>query len=1499
MNYNNYIGLPYLSNGRTESGIDCWGLVRLFYKQELNIELPSYNDLYSDASSPEVSEVIKQYRDTWSSIATANPGDVCLFNIYGEPAHVGIYIGDNKFLHAREGRDSVVESLFSPQWSKRFQGFFKYTEQSSIAVTGIPHPLKSQALYDWTAAGTTVEDCANFINTKYSISQRLAKKLVLFVDGQIIPQDKWATTILQLGQVVTYKSVAEGRNATRLLLTIVVVYIALQTGYYAVGNESIFAAGATGEAAAANLAANGFTFSATVTATNIAGSALVNAIAPIRMPGQGADPGSAASLNLFTGASNQANRFGAIPVVLGKMRVTGLLGATPYVDTLSDTSIINLLLIWGFGPLSVTDIQIGTNPIENYYNKLEKEFAQDTPIPVTLKGYADESTADFDKLYGRDVEQQQVGILLTKNAEDGNPWQNVVFAQADSTSVDIAFTFPEGMRQLVVSGDGAGDIREANAAVEVQIRRYNTDTQTWPAWVARPTYVLGDYNATTATANAYTDVLSAVTYSNTATGEIVQLYQWYTYALSSTGEVVRFDGAATDAQYGEPSTELVNFYKTGSYSSLLGNDAETATYKRLPILPAGCIKLYTICNFEGAIVETIDHTTANFNYSGLDLTTEVIYNNYGSGQDGYVTPIGTKINISSGAIYGQILNQPTSGTKRTIFNSRQNIPGTITPSSYSGWSSFLKDNGVWKAGSGLPGGSLVEFNETVSVTFPVAGYYYIEASADDEGAVYIDSRLAVAVPKPGYNSTVGNLFYVEQGTFPVRVYGKNSGGGAASVACVITYTENGGLNNLATPDTLLTFGTPGFYYKRKDAFNFVYKIKNLPAGKYEIQVRRANDDAAEPADNLRNYNKVSLLSATAYTNGKPMRSIPNTYLARTALRIQSTSKANGSVDGVNAIVQTIALDWNAATQSWVERPTSNPASLFLYVLTHPGNAYRIKREDIYTQIDMPSIQAWHEYCSDNGFEFNSIITQTQSVMDVLKDICASAKASPTFVDGKWSVVIDKPRSYVTQHFTPHNSWGFESSKALPRVPDAFRVTFANRDRAYQADEIFVFNFGKTLATTEIFEELSLPGVTNAKQAKHLARWHLAQIKLRPEVYTINVDFEYLVCNRGDLVRVSHDVPLWGTGTGRVTGIIGSTIKLSEPVNLESGKTYQIRFRVNSISTQPGSDSVLRTLTAIPTTGWYDEIILTEAPGNLVETDNLYMLGEISKESQQLVVLSIEPADNVSARLTLADYSPQIYSFDVNSDVELPSYDANITGQSIPIVQNTITKAPIILSAISDSNLSEEISSGIYQNILIVSFGNVPNLTDQAKKIQLQVALGDAEFDSGSLIGVYEADKSAGNITVSGLKTLTIHKLRARYVNSTGTVSGPWSDIFYVSNGGKTDNISIVDAIDIVLDGTSLVATVANVTDKPNNFKTYEYRFYKDTGVEDFWELDPVTNGIIVVQSMASARLDLLEVPPPRMSATGVTYRVACRVLDNNNNYSSASAIGIYVLTTIQ
>jgi hypothetical protein len=252
---------------------------------------------------------------------------------------------------------------------------------------------------------------------------------------------------------------------------------------------------------------------------------------------------------------------------------------------------------------------------------------------------------------------------------------------------------------------------------------------------------------------------------------------------------------------------------------------------------------------------------------------------------------------------------------------------------------------------------------------------------------------------------------------------------------------------------------------------------------------------------------------------------------------------------------------------------------------------------------------------------------------------------------------------------------------------------------------------------------------------------------------------------------------------------------------------------------------------------------------------------------------------------------------MDSNVDLPAFNANISGSSTSVVRNTITQAPIITGAVSNSAIAEEISRGTYQNVLILSFGNVPGLTAEAEKIQVQVVLGDQEFDSGSLFGIYNIDKSAGSLSLTALKTMTIYKIRARYTNNSGKISGPWSEIFYTNSTGKTVNGSIAPLLNLDLERTFIVVKPDTML-QTRDFLTYEYRLYKATGVSDFWELDVIENNIKIIKSTGEARFDLREQPRPRLSAAGVTYRVACRALDKQGNYSTESTLGTIVVKTI-
>jgi hypothetical protein len=106
------LGVNYRFGGNSpDTGLDCSGLVRLVFNDTLGLPLPR--------RSEEISRV-------GGSIAPTElqPGDLVFFNTLRRAfSHVGIYIGNNQFVHAPSSGGSIrVESLGSDYWVRRFDG---------------------------------------------------------------------------------------------------------------------------------------------------------------------------------------------------------------------------------------------------------------------------------------------------------------------------------------------------------------------------------------------------------------------------------------------------------------------------------------------------------------------------------------------------------------------------------------------------------------------------------------------------------------------------------------------------------------------------------------------------------------------------------------------------------------------------------------------------------------------------------------------------------------------------------------------------------------------------------------------------------------------------------------------------------------------------------------------------------------------------------------------------------------------------------------------------------------------------------------------------------------------------------------------------------------------------------------------------------------------------------------------------------------------------------
>jgi cell wall-associated NlpC family hydrolase len=1233
---NNYVGIPYKHYGRDKSGIDCWGLACLIYKEQFGIELPSFSEpsTYEAGNRAQIAEIFAQNMEGWTPATHIVPGTIAVFRILGQPSHIGIAVSSTHFIHAMEGHSCAVEAFDSINWANRLVGTYNYTSKASgYNLVAIPHPLRTERIMLNVAYGSTIQQVFDTVTQQENISELLKARVTILKNGKVVPRAEWNNVTVQHGDTLQYRAVP-GEDVARLVLTLVVIYVAVTiAGPAAAGSASLQSALGISAAQASSLA---------VGATIAAGTLLVNAIMPIRPPSQPDDPGSAKSQLIISGATNKANPYGAIPFVLGKMRITPPLGAQSFarfgqltsgiVDA-ADKSYLDMLLVWGYGPLDIdeTSMRIGEIPLRDY--SVSPSVPNFTKMRyITLDRKLSESLSEqieFNSIYGSDIQQRFSGVPLTcpglPPVSESNsfnrtvPWVpasqpgiNIEAGFANPCDkISVALHFPQGLRAIIVKGEQAGKAIAAPVKIKFEFR-----TASVAGWV-----------------------------------------HWTTETIGGTLA-----------------------------------DAETVT------------------------IDTGD------------------------------------------------LDNPSTTT--------------------------------------------------------------IELPAN-------------------------------------RIVG----------------------------------GAP-----RKDAFTWTITKDRLTNGvaawsatePLQVRVTRLTGDETEPDDTYRYIHAVILQTVTAISNNRPAIDPKNCKIAKTAFSIQATDQLNNQIDGINALVQTWCLDWNGT--SWEYAATSNPASLFRYVLQSAANPQPILDSEIDTKLDLAQLEYWHEFCSQvrsdpvtgktYKYEFNDVVAAPRSVLEVLRDICAAGKGSPALINGKWTVVIDEPKDTVVQHFSPHNSWGFESTKILPKFPDAIKVQYNDEEFDYQQREIIIPYAGKSVQTSELFETIQLPGVTNQSLARDHARWHMAQTKLRPEIYTLNSDLEYLVCNRGDRVKVSHDIPMWGLGSGRVSRVISEIqIELDEQLSLRATQRYTIRFRTNTGS------SVVREIQPVLTDGYFNIVTLLE-PLEYVDPESetmlevnagdLFLFGKLDEEAQDLLVIDIEPGPNKVARITLVDYGVVPGNYNIYTDyLTLSSdviFDSQVTLPTKLLLNSFGTKIPTITNAVSDETVMEVTARGVYSYKLVLSFTNAENLPETTSNIQAQIDYAAAVDDMGVRSSFIEYTK--GSIEFTNVDEGEEYRVRLRYTGSDGR-TGNWTQWYNHTIVGKNTPPSVVTGIKYEVNQNSGKIVLSWDNNPELDIVGYEVR-YTDSN----WGI----NDLYVYKGTNS----LVEVDPVVLS-TDISWFI--RAYDANGNYSTSSVSVDFELTT--
>ena len=552
-----------------------------------------------------------------------------------------------------------------------------------------------------------------------------------------------------------------------------------------------------------------------------------------------------------------------------------------------------------------------------------------------------------------------------------------------------------------------------------------------------------------------------------------------------------------------------------------------------------------------------------------------------------------------------------------------------------------------------------------------------------------------------------------------------------------------------------TLGSPHFSDASTTPKPRTYTIPNIAGApaQYEVRVRRFTPDSTSD----RVFDEVYWTVLRSVRAGDPITF--DKPLALTAIRIRATDQLSGTVDRLNATVASPVLDWDGT--NWVEAETSNPASLFRHVLQ--GAARENRTPD--SRIDLPSLQAWHSFCVTNNYEYNGVIDYRSSVLEALREIAAAGRASPSFADGKVKVVVDTGTQLPVQHFTPRNSSNFRASRAFSEVPDALRVRFNNREEEWRQDERIVYRDGFDKTNAEKFATLEAPGITDPDHVYRFARFHLAQILLRRELWTCELDFEHIVASRGDRVLLTHDVILVGQKSARIKAVTvdssgkATAIEIDEQVTMVSGVTYGVSIRTPAnAAVKAQVDTVVGTTTNLTFT-------TPISTATILSLGDLLGFGTFGNETIDGLIVAVESATELTARVSIMPWhSPGVYDAETGA---IPAYETGLT--PIGGARNTLT----IVNLRSDESALRKEGSTLVPTVSV----DVQPIDDPEPIIDAQIrpVLPTEATEEGTWANAEVRSRGSAYVEIGGVNEGSAYDMRFRWSVGAALLPGAWTE----------------------------------------------------------------------------------------------------------------------------
>ncbi|MBR5574371.1 MAG: hypothetical protein IKW35_07755 [Paludibacteraceae bacterium] len=482
---------------------------------------------------------------------------------------------------------------------------------------------------------------------------------------------------------------------------------------------------------------------------------------------------------------------------------------------------------------------------------------------------------------------------------------------------------------------------------------------------------------------------------------------------------------------------------------------------------------------------------------------------------------------------------------------------------------------------------------------------------------------------------------------------------------------------------------------------------------YDVRLRRTTaDHNSESEEDTKIQDDAYWSALRGHTTQKPINI--NYPVVLTAIRIKATDQLNGSISNLTGDYQVHMKNYNQSKKQWEVSATRDLIPAIRYVLQECSA--RLQPDSV---IDWDNFIETDAYWKSLGWKYDKVLNSQTSVLNMVQDICAAGLASPTFIDGKWAVIVDKPRDEVVMGITSANSWGWSVDRVTSELPHIIQCDFINQ-ATWESDmmEVEVDSSYKEEGRTPIYEKVTFDGVTIPNNVYKQARFHYADAKTQVRTISMTMWDESLVATRGDLVSLSQPylIPA-GLEAGRIKSVKTNeqgyiTAVTTDVLNTVGNDTDGLGIKIYL-----SNGTIAHAKLAVNTTGDDKTKTLTfkEPITANIERGNKYTLGYYGEEDFLAVITSMKFNADFTCQLTCVDYIGEKYGvFDPN--FEIPTFQSLITK---PITASTsLTTTPVVINIITDERALIKVGNTVKSRAMF-SFGVPSNIDSRAAFIRGQ------------------------------------------------------------------------------------------------------------------------------------------------------------------------------------